>query len=87
MNLKINTMKFLQNKITNQKEIKDFIDNLASRHMLYHFEDDAKDIYTRDNKRAFTDEQCILLDQRTTEMLDVDADYAFEYTLETYLDN
>ncbi len=37
-------MKFLQNKITNQKEIKDFIDNLASRHMLYHFEDDAKDI-------------------------------------------
>jgi hypothetical protein len=80
-------MKFLNNKITNQVDIKNFIDNLASRHMLYHFEDDAKDIYTRDNKRAFTDEQCVLLDQRTTEMLDVDADYAFEYTLETYLDN
>jgi hypothetical protein len=80
-------MKFLNNKIKTKQDIKSFIDNLAAKHMLYHFDDDAQDIYTRNNERAFTDEQCILLNQRTDEMFEVDADYAFEYTLENYLDN
>jgi ubiquinone/menaquinone biosynthesis C-methylase UbiE len=75
MNIKINTMTLLNKQITSKQDIKDFIDYLAANNMLYHFEDDAKDIYSCSSgfeERAFTDEQCVLLDQRTTEMLRVD---------------
>jgi hypothetical protein len=90
MNIKINTMNLLNKKITSKQDIKDFIDYLAANDMLYHFEDDAQDIYSSKSsfeERAFTDEQCILLNQRTTEMLRVDHEYSFDYALETYLND
>lgn len=75
-------MTFLNKQIKNKKDIKDFIDYLVLNNMMYHFEDDAKDILSQVSgftKPAFTPEQCILLDQRSTEMLNVDYDYTFEY--------
>jgi len=83
-------MTLLNQQITSKQDIKDFIDYLATNDMIYHFEDDAKDIYSFKSgfaERAFTDEQCILLDQRTTEMLKVDSEYSFDYVLETYLND
>ena len=83
-------MTLLNQQITSKQDIKDFIDYLAANDMIYHFEDDAKDIYSFKSgftERAFTDEQCILLDQRTTEMLEVDSEYSFDYVLETYLND
>jgi hypothetical protein len=79
MNLKINNMKFLQNKITNQKEIKNYIDNLQSNNMLYHFDDDARDIVDFQN---LSEDILDLLDTRTNEALSIDYDYAFEYICE-----
>jgi hypothetical protein len=79
MNLKINNMKFLQNKITNQKEIKNYIDNLQSNNMLYHFDDDTRDIVDFQN---LSEDILDLLDTRTNEALSIDYDYAFEYICE-----
>jgi len=79
MNLKINNMKFLQNKITNQKEIKNYIDNLQANNMLYHFDDDARDIVDFQN---LSEDILDLLDTRTNEALSIDYDYAFEYICE-----
>lgn len=72
-------MKFLQNKITNQKEIKNYIDNLQSNNMLYHFDDDARDIVDFQN---LSEDILDLLDTRTNEALSIDYDYAFEYICE-----
>ena len=75
-------MKFLNKQIKTKKDIKNYIDNLVANNMMYHFEDDATDILSQVSgftKPAFTPEQCILLDQRSTEMLNVDYDYTFEY--------
>jgi hypothetical protein len=79
MNLKINNMKFLQNKITNQKEIKNYIDNLQSNNMLYHFDDDARDIVDFQN---LSEDILDLLDTRTNEVISIDYDYAFKYICE-----
>jgi hypothetical protein len=82
MNIKTNTMKFLQNKIESLEDIKNYIDNLLTNDMMYHFDDDAEDILSFKSgfsDRAFTDEQCALLNARTNEMLELDYDYAFEY--------
>jgi len=70
-------MKFLTKQIKNKKDIKNFIDNLVENHMMYHFEDDSRDIPAFESR--LTQEQLDLLDQRSTEMLDVDYDYTFEY--------
>ena len=69
-------MKFLNNKITNQADIKNYIDNLQSNNMLYHFDDDAKDIVDFQN---LSEDILDLLDTRTNEALSIDCDYAFEY--------
>lgn len=78
-------MKFLQDQIKTKKDIKNYIDNLALNNMMYHFDDDAKDILSNESsssKQAFTEEQCILLNARTNEMLELDYDYAFDYACE-----
>jgi hypothetical protein len=75
-------MKFLNKQIKTKKDIKNYIDNLVVNNMMYHFEEDAIDILSQVSgftKPAFTPEQCILLDQRSTEMLNVDYDYTFDY--------
>ena len=75
-------MKFLNKPIETKRDIKSYIDNLVENHMMYHFEDNAKDILSCVSgfeKPAFTPEQCVLLDIRSTEMLNVDYDYTFEY--------
>lgn len=76
-------MKFLNKQIKTKQDIKNYIDNLVANNMMYHFEDDAKDILSRASgftKPAFTPEQCELLDKRSNEMLSVDYDYTFEYS-------
>jgi hypothetical protein len=90
MNIKTNTMTFLNKQITSKEDIKDYIDNLVAFGMLYHFDDNAEDIMSFDSgftDRAFTDKQCKLLNARTNEMLELNYDYAFEYVLETYLND
>lgn len=68
--------------IKTRKDIINYINFLESKDMLYHFDDDACDILSRvsDNSvKVFTDEQCILLDKRRDEMLELDYDLAFDY--------
>jgi DNA primase len=75
-------MTFLNKQIKTKQDIKNYIDNLVKNNMLYHFEDDAKDILRSKSgftEPAFTPEQCILLDARSIEMLKVDYDYTFDY--------
>ena len=82
-------MTFLNKQIKNKKDIKNYIDNLVANNMMYHFEDDATDILSQVSgftKPAFTPEQCILLDIRSYEMLNVDYDYTFEYACEVLED-
>lgn len=77
-------MEFLNKKIKSIKDIENYIDKLVINNMMYHFEDDAKDILSNTSgftKQAFTLEQCKLLNCRTKEMLELDYDYAFEYAL------
>jgi hypothetical protein len=69
-------MKFLQDQIKTKASIKKYIDNLASRNMLYHFEDDARDII---NFQDFSNDTIDLLNVRTDEALSIDYDYALEY--------
>jgi hypothetical protein len=73
-------MKFLTKKIKNKKDIKNYIDNLASNNMLYHFEDLARDIPSFE--RTLTSEQLGLLDIRADEMISIDYDYTFDYACE-----
>ena len=85
MNIKTNTMKFLQNKIESLEDIKSYIDNLLINDMMYHFDDYAEDILSYKSgfsEPAFTTEQCDLLNARTNEMLELNYDYAFEYACE-----
>ena len=82
-------MTFLTKQIKNKKDIKNYIDNLVANNMMYHFEDDAKDILSQMSdftEPAFTPEQCILLDQRSIEMLNVDYEYTFDYACEVLED-
>ena len=75
-------MKFLQNKIESLEDIKNYIDNLTINNMMYHFDDDAEDILSNESgfsDRAFTNDQCKLLNARANEMLELNYDYAFEY--------
>jgi hypothetical protein len=70
--------------LKNIADIENYIDNLVINNMMYHFEDDAKDILSNTSgftKQAFNLEQCKLLNCRTKEMLELDYDYAFEYAL------
>ena len=77
-------MEFLNKKIKSIEDIKNYIDNLFINNMMYHFEDDAKDVLSNTSnfiKQAFTLEQSKLLNSRTKEMLELDYEYAFEYAL------
>jgi len=81
MNIKTNTMKFLQNQIKTKKDIAYYIADLYDHDMMYHFDDDAEDILSFKSgftEPAFTEDQCKLLNQRRNEMLAIDYDYAFE---------
>jgi hypothetical protein len=69
-------MKFLQNEIKTKKDIAYYIDNLYNNDMLYHFDDDAKDII---NFQDFSNDTTDLLNARTDEALSIDYDYALEY--------
>ena len=79
MNLKTNTMKFLNNKLKTKKDIAYYITDLYDHDMLYHFDDDANDIESF--TKAFTKAQCKLIDKRRDEMLAINYDYAFECAL------
>ena len=82
-------MTFLNKQIKTKQDIKNYIDNLVENNMLYHFEDDAKDILSSKSnfsEPAFTPEQCILLDARSIEMLQVDYDYTFDYACQVLED-
>lgn len=70
-------MEFLKTKIKTKKDIKNYIDDLYSSGLLYHFDDNARDI--PEFVRTLSNEQLDLLDKRTDEMLSVDYDYAFDY--------
>jgi hypothetical protein len=72
-------MKFLNNKIQTKQDVKNYIDNLQSHNMLYHFEDDSKDIV---NFQDLSEEVLDLLNTRTDEALSIDYDYSFEYICE-----
>jgi hypothetical protein len=90
MNIKTNTMKFLQNQIKTKKDIAYYIADLYDNNMMYHFDDDAEDILSNESgfsDQAFTDEQCKLLNERRDEMLAIDYDYVFECACSLLEDN
>ena len=70
-------MKFLEKQIKTKKDIKNYIDNLVINNMMYHFEDDSRDIPAFELR--LTQEQLDLLDIRSTEMLNVNYNYTFDY--------
>jgi hypothetical protein len=72
-------MKFLSNQIKTKRDIESYIDSLASNDLMYHFDDNARDIVSFEEN--LSQEHLDLLDIRTNEMLDIDYDYAFEYAL------
>ena len=59
-------------QITNISKAQDYLTNLYNEDLLYHPEDDPRDIYYKnpngDVTDLFTEEECILLDQRMTEV-------------------
>ena len=80
-------MNFLTKKIKSYDDLREYIDNLAKHDMLYHFDDDANDILSVASgfeEPAFTKDQSILLNARTTEMLELDYEYAFDYAVNNY---
>ena len=72
-------MKFLQNEIKSLEDIKNYIDNLEANNMMYHFDDDARDIV---NFQDLSEDILDLLDIRTNEALSIDYDYSFNYICE-----
>ncbi|MFY8170250.1 MAG: hypothetical protein ACOVK2_03935 [Candidatus Fonsibacter sp.] len=72
-------MKFLQNEIKSLEDIKNYIDNLKANNMMYHFDDDARDIV---NFQDLSEDILDLLDIRTNEALSIDYDYSFNYVCE-----
>ena len=73
-------MIFLNKQIKTKRDIKNYIDQLVTNNMLYHFEDLSRSIPAFEKR--LTEEQLDLLDIRSDEMLDVDYDYAFGYACE-----
>ena len=59
-------------EITNVSEAQDFLTNLYNEDLLYHPDDDPRDIYYKDADGngidLFTEEECVLLDQRMNEV-------------------
>jgi|LakMenE18May11ns_1017448.scaffolds.fasta_scaffold8986597_2 hypothetical protein len=72
-------MKFLNKQIKTKRDIESYIDSLVSNDLMYHFDDNARDIVSFEEN--LSQEHLDLLDIRTNEMLDIDYDYAFEYAL------
>lgn len=72
-------MNLLNTQIKTKQDIKNYIDDLALNNMLYHFEDDAKDIV---NFQNMPKETLDLLDLRSNEALSIDYNYSFEYMCE-----
>ena len=73
-------MTFLNKQIKTKKDIKNYIDNLVANNMMYHFEDDSRDIPNFESR--LTKDQLDLLDIRSNEMLNVDYEYTFDYACE-----
>lgn len=81
-------MKFLNNQITSLIEVKQFVDNLAKEHKLFHFEDDPRDVIDRSGFEIFTVEECDLIDLRINEICELDLlEETFNYALTEYLNN
>lgn len=60
---------YMTKKIKSNKEAQRFITELYFDDNLYHLDSDAKDIINfKTGERAFTDEECKLLDQRVDEV-------------------
>ena len=77
-------MNLLKKRIMSREDIVNYIDYLVSKDMLYHFDDDAVDILSRvsdHSESLFTEQEAILVDRRRDEMLNLDYDFTFEYTL------
>lgn len=76
-------MKFLETEITNKEQVEEFFNKLHFHNMLFHPEDDPKDVVNIENIKVFTDEQCKLLDKRLTECYKHHIDPC-EYILENF---
>ena len=62
---------YLTTPITNNEEAKSYIFKLYCDHKLYHLDEHASSIVKfSTGKRAFTDEQCKLLDKRRDEVFE-----------------
>ena len=59
-------------EITNVSEAQDFLTNLYNEDLLYHPDDDPRDVYYKDydgnDIDLFTEEECVCLDQRMDEV-------------------
>ena len=62
---------YMSKKIKSVKEAQRFITELYFDNKMYHFDEYAKDIINFETEeRAFTDEECELLDQRVDEVFE-----------------
>lgn len=80
-------MNLFKKKIKTKEDIINYLNFLDSKDMLYHFDSDANEILTNVSdysERLFTDEECVLVDKRRDEMLDLDYDLAFDYLIFAY---
>ena len=66
---------YMTTKIKSYQDAQRFITELYFDDKLYHLDDSAKNIINlRTNERAFTDEECELLDKRVDEVFEYIAD-------------
>ena len=66
---------YMTTKIKSTKEAQKFITELYFDDNMYHFDEYAENIVNfKTNERAFTDEECKLLDQRVNEVFEYISD-------------
>ena len=60
---------YMTTEITNERQAQKFITDLYFDDNMYHFESPAREIISfKTNERAFSDEECDLLDKRVSEV-------------------
>ena len=58
----------LLKEIVTVQDAKSFIDYLNNEDKLFHFDDDPRDIINIKGECIFTEEECLLIDERLNEM-------------------
>jgi len=78
----------LSKKITCGDDVVTFIKCLESNNKLFHFEDDPRDVLNESLQCIFTEEECVLIDERVEEICELELlEFSFDYILVKYYNN